>query len=146
MHEILPAHYRTWPPMARLLNTARAIFGPPGIFKWEGLWVDGVVTTTPDFWVRWSWGGREILLCPNFILWCTIIMRWKHVPKWWLFKNRIICAQLNKNSGDDTLIPSITCYVPTSVKLLEPTTPSFEIRIHDYPRFQTWLTCMITHM
>jgi len=25
------------PSMARLLNAARAIFDPPGIFKWEGL-------------------------------------------------------------------------------------------------------------
>jgi len=25
--------------MARLLNAARAILGPPGIFKWEGLYV-----------------------------------------------------------------------------------------------------------
>jgi len=25
------------PSMARLLKAARAIFGPPGIFKWEGL-------------------------------------------------------------------------------------------------------------
>jgi len=32
-------HYITsqGPPMTRLLNVARAIFDPPGSFKWEGL-------------------------------------------------------------------------------------------------------------
>jgi len=36
---------------------------------------DGVVATTPDFRVEWSWGGRgvvvvgrEILIYPNYIL------------------------------------------------------------------------------
>jgi len=29
--------YHKWPVMARLLNAAHTYFGPPGIFKWEGL-------------------------------------------------------------------------------------------------------------
>jgi len=28
---------RAWPSMARLRIAVRAIFGPPSIFKWEGL-------------------------------------------------------------------------------------------------------------
>ena len=28
---------RAWPAVSRLLNAAGANFGPPGIFKWEGL-------------------------------------------------------------------------------------------------------------
>jgi len=37
-------HYITahGPSMARLSDAARAIFGPPGIFKREGLWTNKV--------------------------------------------------------------------------------------------------------
>ena len=35
--------------------------------------------------------------------------------------------------------PSILCYVPPSVELLGPTTPSFDILTHDTPCFQTRL-------
>jgi len=38
------------------------------------------------------------------------------------FGNGNICILLNKNSGDDTLIPSILCYL--SVEAVGPTTPS----------------------
>ena len=35
------------------------------------------------------------------------------------------------------MIPSIMCYVPPSVELLEATTPSFQTRIHDPQNFKS---------
>jgi len=39
LYDIKYALHKTWgqPLVAHLLNAARAIFGPPGFFKWEGL-------------------------------------------------------------------------------------------------------------
>jgi len=60
-------HKTSWgrPHMARLRSAARAIFGPPGIFKWEGL---AVTLAVWRYWFgsRYGWnawdeakGGRE---------------------------------------------------------------------------------------
>jgi len=42
------------------------------------------------------------------------------------------------------MIPSILCYVPPSIELLEPTTPSFQTQIHDFLGFQTRLTPLLS--
>jgi len=39
----------------------------------------------------------------NIIVQSYNVQEYEMRTKWWLFRNRIICVQLNKNSGDDTL-------------------------------------------
>src|SRR6218665_1554722 len=85
--------------------------------------------STSDF----RMGGRGVAVKYYYILCCTEILDENTFQSGDFSEIDRFVYNAIKIPG---IIPSIMCYMPLSVELLGPTTPSFQTRIHKPPHFK----------